>query len=62
MLHEGCLNWMQCIMRGQAFDGGDLVAVMHDGQGEVGIDPVAIHMHGASAALAVVASLLGSEQ
>jgi hypothetical protein len=53
---------MQCIMRGKAFNGGDLVAVMHDGKREAGINPAAIHMDSAGAALAVVASLLGSEQ
>jgi hypothetical protein len=62
MLHEGCLHWMQRIMRGKAFNRGDLVAVMHDGQREAGIDPAAIHMDGASAALTVVASLLASKQ
>jgi hypothetical protein len=35
---------------------------MHDGQRETGINPAAIHVDGAGAALAVVASLLAAEQ
>jgi hypothetical protein len=62
MFHEGCLHWMQGIMRSEAFNGGDLVAVMHDSQRETRVHSAAIHMDGAGATLAVVASLLGSEQ
>ena len=46
----------------QTFDGGDPVALMHDGEGQAGIHAASVDVHGASAALAVVASFLGAEQ
>ena len=43
-----------------AFHGRDFRAVFHDGEGETGDDPAAVHEHGARAALAVIAALLGA--
>jgi hypothetical protein len=48
--------------RAQAFDGGDLGALVHDGQRQAGVDALAVHQHGAGAALPVVAALLGAGQ
>jgi hypothetical protein len=46
----------------EALDGGDLVALMHDGEAEAGIDATAVDVDSARAALAVVATLLGAEE
>ena len=37
-----------------------LVALVHHGEGQAGIDAPAVHQHRAGAALAVVAALLGA--
>src|SRR5260221_10622068 len=42
-----------------AFDGGDLVALVHNRERQAGVDPLAVDVHGAGAALAVVAAFLG---
>ena len=62
MVDEGLLQRMQRAVVGQALDGGDLGAVLHDGQGQAGIDAPAVDQHRAGAALAVVAALLGAGQ
>ena len=51
---------MQVFAGGQAFDGGDLATVLHDGQRQARVDPFAVHQHSAGAALALVAALLGA--
>ena len=45
----------------QPFDGGDLVALMHDGKSQAGIHAAAVDVYRAGAALAVIAALLGAE-
>ncbi len=62
MLHEGLLHRMQLAVPGQALDRDDAIAVAGDGQRQAGIHPHAVHQHGAGAALAVVAALLGAGQ
>ena len=39
-----------------------LIALVHRGEGQAGVDPGAVHQHRAGAALAVVAALLGAGQ
>ena len=62
MVDERLLQRMQRAVRRQAFDRGDLGAVLHDGQRQAGIDAPAVDQHRAGAALAVVAALLGAGQ
>ena len=59
---EGGLHRMQPVAFGEAFDRQDLGAVEADGEREAGIDPPAVDEHGAGAALAAVAALLGAGQ
>ena len=47
---------------GEPFDGGDLAAFMHDRECQAGVGRVAVDQHGAGAALAVIAALLGAGQ
>src|SRR5580704_7614216 len=46
----------------ESFDRGDFILLVHHREGEAGIDAPAIHMHGASATLPVIASLLRAEE
>lgn len=46
----------------QTFDGGDLIALMHDREGQARIDSPAVHMHRAGSTLPVVATFLRSEE
>ena len=62
MVDERLLQRMQRAVRRQSLDGGDLGAVLHDRQREAGIDPPPVDQHGAGAALAVIAALLGAGQ
>jgi len=39
------------------FDGGDLLTLMHNGEGEAGVDASSVYVDGACSALAVVAAL-----
>src|SRR5262249_42701737 len=50
----------QLAVRGQAFNGRDLGAVLHDGKGQARDDAPAVDENGAGPALAVVAAFLGS--
>jgi hypothetical protein len=50
------------IASGQALDGGDGDALLHDGQREAGEDPSSLDQHGAGAALAVIAALLRTRE
>src|SRR6266850_2782300 len=59
VLDEGRLHGMQRVGLSDAFDRGDLVALVHHGEREAGIHPLAVDVHGACAALAVVAAFLG---
>ena len=56
------LHRVQLVAVGQAFDGRDLGAGVHDGEGEAGVNAPAVDQDGAGAALAVVAALLGAGQ
>jgi hypothetical protein len=51
---------MEVIGPADAFDGGDLIPEVHDGEGETGVDTAAVDVDGAGSALAVVAALLGT--
>ena len=62
VLDEGGLHRMQLVRRAQAFDGGDLGALVHHRQRQAGVDAPAVDDHRAGAALAVVAALLGAGQ
>ena len=60
MVDERLLQRVQFFARGQALDRRDVVAVLHDGEREAGVDAAAVQQHRARAALAVVAALLGA--
>src|ERR1700682_4026228 len=49
-----------CVGRTKALDRCDLFPVMHQGQAQARVHPAAVHVHGARAALSVVAALLCS--
>src|SRR5262249_1012261 len=51
---------MQGVRTAQALDGGDLLAVVHQGQGQAGIHTSAVDVNRTRAALPVIAPLLGS--
>src|SRR4051794_33814052 len=55
---ESGLHRVKAVGSTQSFDGCDLVALVHDGEGEARIDANPIHDHGAGPALTVVATLL----
>jgi len=55
--YERRLHGMQRVGRAEALDGGDRLAVVHHREAQTGIDPPAVHVHGARAALSVVAAL-----
>ena len=57
---EGGLHRMQLVAIGEALDGQDVGAVKADRQRQAGIDAPAVDQHGAGAALAAVAALLGA--
>ena len=56
VLDERGLHRMQFIAIGQPFDRRDLVALVHECEGETRIDPSAIHQNRARAALPVIAA------
>jgi len=62
VLDEGRLHGMQRAGLSDAFDRGDLVALVHHGEGEAGVHPLAVDVHGACAALAVIAAFLRAGQ
>jgi len=62
LIDEGLLHGMQPTILGEPLDGGDLRAVLHDGEGKTGVDAHAVHQHGAGATLAVITPLLGPGQ
>ena len=51
-----------CVALRHAFDGEDVGAVVAERQRQAGIDPPPVDQHGAGAALAAVAALLGAGQ
>ncbi len=58
MLQEGGLDGMQFAILSQALDGGDLVALVHDGKRQTRIYAPSVYMNRACAALAVIATFL----
>src|ERR1700722_8157581 len=58
MLDERFLKWMQIVRLAEAFDGGDLVAVVHGGEAETTVHPPPVHVNGTRSALAVIAAFL----
>src|SRR6202011_4819992 len=54
--NEGRLHRMQFVALRQAFDGGDLFPLRHDGKRQTGENPPSIEMNGAGTASAMVAS------
>ena len=59
---KACCSGMQVAVLCQTLDGGDLGAVLHHCERQAGVDAPAVHQDGASAALAVIATLLGARQ
>jgi hypothetical protein len=62
MVDESLLQWVQCAIRCQPLDRGHFGTVLHNGEREAGIDPAAVHQHGARAALAVITALFRAGQ
>ena len=62
MLDEGLLDRVEGFRRPQTLDRGDPGVLVHNRQGQAGIDAAAIHQNGAGAALALVAAFLGAGQ
>ena len=62
VLQESRLHGVKFAILCETFDGGDLIALMHDREGEAGIHAASIDVNGASAALAVVAALFRSKK
>ena len=60
--HECRLHGMHCFGSAETLDGSDLFPVVHQGQAEAGEHASAVDMHGARAALPVVAAFLRSGQ
>ena len=60
VLHKGRLHRVQIAGLTDAFDGGDLVALVHHGEGKAAVDAAAVDVDRAGAALAVVAAFLGA--
>ena len=60
--HEGGLHGVQSVRPAQALDGGDRVALVHDGEGQAADDAQSVHQHGAGPALTMVAALLRTRE
>ena len=61
VIDESLLHGMQRAVRlCQTLDGRDIPALAHYREAETGKDAAIVHEHGACAALAVIAALLGS--
>lgn len=56
VVDKGLLQLTERIRRADALNGGNLVAVMHDGKGQAAVNALTVNNHGASAALTVVAA------
>src|SRR6202023_3224248 len=54
------LHRVEILAAREALDGRDLAPLVLDGEREAGVDALAVHQHGAGAALAHVAALLGA--
>src|ERR1700730_7285137 len=62
MFHKCSLHWMKIAWLTDSLDCRDLIPLVHGSKSQARIDPPAIYMHCASAALAVVAALLSARQ
>ena len=62
VLDEGGLHGMKIARLAETFDCRDLVAFMHDSEGQAGIDAASVDHDSARTTLAVITSLLGSGQ
>src|SRR3546814_14658550 len=62
MFDEGVLDRMALTVRPETLDRGDGPPVLHDGEGQAGHDALSIGQHGAGAALAEAAALLGARR
>src|SRR5271157_5477901 len=62
VLYEGRLQRVQRFTVGEPLYRRDRLAVMHCGERQAGVDATAVQQHGASAALAMIAPLLGTCQ
>ena len=62
MRDKGRLHRVQRIAVGQAFDGGEVTALLHHGQRQAGLDAPPVAEDRAGAALAAVAAFLGAGQ
>src|ERR1700730_2627635 len=62
MLHECSLNRMKIARLTDTFDRCNLFPLMHRRKGQTRVDPAAVDMHRASAALTVIAALLRSRE
>ena len=62
VLDERGLHRVQRLGRAEALDGGDVDAFLHHRERQAGVDAAAVDEHGAGAALAAVAALLGAGQ
>jgi hypothetical protein len=60
VLDERGLHGVKVVGLADAFNGGDLVALMHDGEGQAAVHAAAVDVHRACAALAVIAALFGA--
>lgn len=60
IVDEGLLHRVQLSVRGQTFDRGDLLTLDGGGKGQAGQNPLAVHVNGASAALALIATLFAA--
>jgi hypothetical protein len=60
MGHKRRLHGMEIFRLAESFNRRDLIALVHRGKDETRIHPPAVDVHRASAALAVIASLLRS--
>ena len=58
MIDEGLLHRMEFSVLGQAFDGRDIRAILHDGQGQARQYPPAVDQHRTGTALTLIAALL----
>jgi hypothetical protein len=62
VLEESGLHRMKLAVFRESFDGGDFILLVHHREGEAGIDAPSVHVHGAGAALPVIASFLRAEE
>ena len=60
MLYEGGLHGVQITGLADAFDGGDLIALVHQGERKAAVYAAAVDVNRAGAALPVIAAFLGA--